>query len=103
MKCYPSLEWLEKKEFICELAKFVSRLLSNKILHGDLGSNIMIHPKPFRFYIIDLDSIRIYGSILKRDRERQLTMFMKKFPEISNDNKISVLFRQVYEKILIPA
>jgi tRNA A-37 threonylcarbamoyl transferase component Bud32 len=93
---YPSLSLHEKEAFAKELARFLATLHRNGICHGDFESNTLVSPGPYRFCLIDLESVRTFGSMLNRDRKKQLATLFRRLPAIGADDQIRQLFLQTY-------
>ena len=97
-KQYPGLSREEKETFVKRLAEYVAQINLRGILHGDLASNILMKPDEKCFYMIDLESVRIFGPMLKRDRMNQFKRFLKQLPEIKDDDQMPRILYQTYEK-----
>lgn len=95
-KRYPALEPSEREVFVKELARFIARLHQNGICHGDFESNILVVPGPYPFYLIDLESVRTFGSMLMRDRRKQLNTFVRRLQKIGVEEEFFHLLRQTY-------
>lgn len=93
---YPSLSLHEKKAFAKELARFLATLHRNGICHGAFDSSILLDPVTYQFYLIDLESVRTFGSMLNRDRKKQLTALFRRLPAIGADDKTRQLLLQTY-------
>jgi serine/threonine protein kinase len=94
---YPSLSRKEKEEFVKELARFIAMLHQSGVCHGDLESNTLVVAGKHPFFLIDLDSIRIFGPLLNRDRRKQLNTLERRLPEIGTNGEIRQLFLKTYE------
>jgi hypothetical protein len=97
-KQYPGLNREEKEIMMKHLAEYVARVNRRGILHGDLSSNLLMIPDQKRFYMIDLDSIRIVGPMLKRDRIKQFRRFINHLPEIKSDKEMPKILYRIYEE-----
>ena len=93
---YPLLNNREKEAFAKALASFMARLHQNGICHGAFDSSTLLDPDTYQFCLIDLDHVRIFGSMLTRDRTKQLKILLERLPEIGADEKMSHLFHETY-------
>lgn len=93
---YPVLDLREKEAFVKGLARFVARLHQNGICHGAFDSSILLDPVTYQFYLIDLEHVRTFGSMLARDRRKQIKTLVRRLPAIGADDKTRQLFRQTY-------
>lgn len=70
-----------KKKLLTQFAQFVSYLHERSIYHGDLkSSNVLIQeksPNEFKFYLIDLDYVKVCGCINRYQRYRNLMQLNK--------------------------
>jgi hypothetical protein len=97
-KQYPGLSRDEKEILIKHLADYMARINRKGILHGDLAVNLLMIPDKMLFYMIDLDSVRIFGTMLKQDRIKQFGRFLNQLPEIKSDKEMQKTLYRIYEE-----
>ena len=95
-RSFPHLDEAKRDRFVLSLGRYLGALHLRGVMHGDLASNLLVIPEEGRYPMLDLDSIRIVGAILPRDRESQLRRFIGRIPELKCDHRRVELFYRAY-------
>ena len=97
---FPMLAPRERETFLTDLASFVAMLHKKGFCHGALASSTRISHESYQFYVMDLDSIRTIGSMLARDRRKDLANIEQCLMRSGCTDQTMDLFRKAYRKQL---